>query len=302
VEYERLGHDRKELRGFLRARRKHLRPKDLGILPRSGRRASGVTRDEVAELADVSIGWYAQFELGRPINISARTLCGIARALRLDRYETQYLFQLAGVSMPPQDDKKLDHIPSEVRYLIESYTAGPAQICSRRFDLLLQNEAARLLLNHQADETNYQYNAVFRTFTDPSRRRLYANWEDIARMLTAGLRHNYARALGDPWFEDLIARLRAESPEFTRLWNEYHVAPASRTRVRLNLGSFGSGEFTWLFLPGPETSGLQLIFSSPADESSAKNLHAYLEAMKKRKAYFPRARVTERNRPWQATP
>jgi transcriptional regulator with XRE-family HTH domain len=283
MEYGHLGHDRKELRGFLRARREHLRPEDVGILPRSGRRARGVTREEVAELADVSIGWYAQFELGRPINVSLKTLYSIARALRLDHDEARFLYQLAGAGVPPQDDKILDDIPREVLYVVESFI-GPAFIFSRRFDVLFQNEAARLLLNHEAEETNSPYNAVLRLLTDPSRRHLYANWEYLASRMTSGLHHNYARALGDPWFEDLIARLHAESPEFTYLWNEYRVAPTSRTRVRLNLDSFGSGEFTWVFLPVPEASGLQLVFTTPADETSSRNLNAYLEAIKDRRA------------------
>ena len=281
MQYERVESDRKELRAFLRARRQHLHPEDLGFLPRSRRRASGVTRDEVAEVADVSIGWYAQFELGRPINISAKSLSGIARALRLDRYETQYLYLLSGVAAPSQNDEKLNEVPREAIYVVQSFTSGPAHVWSRRYDLLVQNEAGRLLLNHQADDTKHRYNAVFRMFTDPSRRRLYTNWQDVAGTMTAGLRHNYARAIGDPWFEDLIERLHAASPQFTQMWNEYHVAPLSRPRVRVNLGAFGNGEFTWLFLPIPETNGLQITVWCPDDESSARNLLAYLEAVKK---------------------
>ena len=66
----------------------------------SQRRARGLTRDEVAELAGVSTGWYAQLELGRPINISAKSLEAIASALNLDRYETEYLFSITGTARP----------------------------------------------------------------------------------------------------------------------------------------------------------------------------------------------------------
>lgn len=268
--------DREELRAFLKARRQRLRPESVGLPVTSQRRARGLTRDEVAELAGVSTGWYAQFELGRPINISPKALEGIAQAIKLDRYETQYLFALAGTAKPAEDITRTDVVPSDLRYIVDNYASSPAQVLSRRFDVLHMNRIGRMLFNHTGGEKNDRYNMIFRLFMDPARRRLYSRWEDFARAMTAAFRHNYASAVGDPWFEDLIARLHAESPEFSRFWSEYRVAPAIRQQLELNLGEQRSAYIVWSVFPVPESNGLQLAFTVPADERSEAVFKAYL--------------------------
>jgi hypothetical protein len=51
------------LKAFLRARRQRLRPEDLG-LPSRHTRGTGLRREDVAELLEVSPLWYALFESG----------------------------------------------------------------------------------------------------------------------------------------------------------------------------------------------------------------------------------------------
>jgi transcriptional regulator with XRE-family HTH domain len=81
-----------ELGDFLRTRRARLAPEDVGFSRGSRRRAPGLRRAEVAQLAGASLDWYTWLEQGRPINPSIQVLESLARALQLDANEREHLF------------------------------------------------------------------------------------------------------------------------------------------------------------------------------------------------------------------
>lgn len=85
-----------ELKEFLRTRRARLRVDDVEIGGTSRvRRVPGLRREEVAQLAGVSVDYYSRLEQGRHLNVSDEVLDAVARALRLDEVERSYLFQIA---------------------------------------------------------------------------------------------------------------------------------------------------------------------------------------------------------------
>lgn len=85
-----------ELKEFLRTRRARLSVDDVEIGGTSGvRRVPGLRREEVAQLAGVSVDYYSRLEQGRNLNVSDEVLDAVARALRLDEIERSYLFQIA---------------------------------------------------------------------------------------------------------------------------------------------------------------------------------------------------------------
>lgn len=86
-----------ELAAFLRTRRERLDPRDFGLpTRRQARRTPGLRREEVAELAGVSIDYVVRLEQGRGLRPSANVVEALARALRLVPDERAYLFNLAG--------------------------------------------------------------------------------------------------------------------------------------------------------------------------------------------------------------
>src|SRR2546429_5043856 len=87
---------RAELSEFLRSRRARLSPEDVE-LPRYGRqrRVPGLRREELAQLAGVSVAYYTRLEQGNGRNVSAEVLDAIARALRLTSAEHAHLTHLA---------------------------------------------------------------------------------------------------------------------------------------------------------------------------------------------------------------
>jgi transcriptional regulator with XRE-family HTH domain len=100
--------NRAELAAFLRGRRARLSPRQVG-LPGAGspghRRTPGLRRQEVAQLAGMSVDYYIRLEQGRGPHPSRQVLSALARALMLTADERDYLFRVAGESPPPVTDE-----------------------------------------------------------------------------------------------------------------------------------------------------------------------------------------------------
>src|SRR5207237_2493517 len=90
---------RGEVREFLTTRRAKVTPEQAG-LPRYGgrRRVTGLRRDEVAQLAGISIEYYTRLERGNIRGVSDEVLDGIARALQLDEVERAHLLALVRIA------------------------------------------------------------------------------------------------------------------------------------------------------------------------------------------------------------
>ncbi|KOG54651.1 hypothetical protein ADK75_13530 [Streptomyces virginiae] len=70
---------------FLRTRRALLHPENVALPDFGGRRrVAGLRREEIAQLAGVSVDYYTRMEQGRVPNPSSAVLDALARALRLD--------------------------------------------------------------------------------------------------------------------------------------------------------------------------------------------------------------------------
>jgi transcriptional regulator with XRE-family HTH domain len=85
-----------ELGEFLKARRAALDPADLGLPTGfNQRRVAGLRREELAQLAGISVDYYTRLEQGRARNVSDSVLGSLSRALRLHTDEETYLRNLA---------------------------------------------------------------------------------------------------------------------------------------------------------------------------------------------------------------
>ena len=77
------GVDRAELAAFLRQRRARVQPADVGLEAGQRRRTPGLRRQEVAQLAGMSVDYYIRLEQGRGPRPSRQMIAAICRALRL---------------------------------------------------------------------------------------------------------------------------------------------------------------------------------------------------------------------------
>ena len=131
-----------ELGDFLRTRRARLAPEDVG-LPRGGRRrAPGLRRTEVAQLAGVSVDWYTWLEQGRPITVSTQVLESLVSALRLNAQERAHLFLLAHQQPPPARVMEPETVSPTLQRFLDHQGLSPAFVLGRRWDVVAWNEAA----------------------------------------------------------------------------------------------------------------------------------------------------------------
>jgi len=76
------------------------RPRRRGLSASSRRRAPGLRREEVAQLAGLSVDYLARLEQGRASAPSPSVLAPLARALRLSEDERDHLFRVAARRRP----------------------------------------------------------------------------------------------------------------------------------------------------------------------------------------------------------
>jgi transcriptional regulator with XRE-family HTH domain len=213
-----------ELREFLRTRRARITPEEAGLTPVPGtRRVPGLRREEVAQLAGVSVDYYVRLERGRNVNVSEAVLDAIARALRLDEDERGHLFAVAR----PARSRRRPLPPQRVRpglyRVLEAMAEVPALIVGRRTDVLATNRLARALYTDFDALPHRERNMSRFVFLDEGARELYADWEDVARSSVAAL-HLYAgQHPHDPRLAELIGELSLRDPDFRRWWADHDV-------------------------------------------------------------------------------
>ncbi|MEU5879245.1 helix-turn-helix transcriptional regulator [Spirillospora sp. NPDC047279] len=87
-------------------------------------------REELAELAGISVDHVVRLEQGRATTPSAQVVAALARALQLTDPERDHLSRMAGL-VPPSSRKISDHIPPGLRRLLDRLGDTPAAVSPR---------------------------------------------------------------------------------------------------------------------------------------------------------------------------
>ena len=230
-EYQRL----QELGDFLRTRRARLAPEDVGLPRGSRRRAPGLRRAEVAQLAGVSVDWYTWLEQGRPITVSTQVLESLVQALHLHAHERDHLFFLAHQQPPPARAMEPETVSATLQHFLDHQGFSPAFVLGRRWDVVAWNEAARVVFGDFGQMTTFERNSVWRLFTSPTHRHLLVDWEGHARRVLAQFRATCGRYPGDPRLTELIQDLMLRSPEFRAWWPDHEVLGTPEGQKTFNL-------------------------------------------------------------------
>ncbi|TVT14763.1 helix-turn-helix domain-containing protein, partial [Amycolatopsis rhizosphaerae] len=256
-----------ELGEFLKSRRAALRPEEVGITPHpTRRRVSGLRREELAMLANVSITHYTRLEQGRTVSVSDGLLEAIARTLRLTDDETVHLKDLArpaAASSRPAPSR-VAHASGSARQLLAAMTDVPALVLDRRNDVLAWNRLGHALLaGHLApagpDTPATRPNLTRMLFLDEQYRQLYANWHDQAQLAVASLRLVAGRHPDDRSLAELVGHLTMNSDEFASLWARHPVRTCTSGLKHLRHPLVGAMELSFENLVLPGTSGQHLI-------------------------------------------
>ncbi|MEU6093824.1 helix-turn-helix transcriptional regulator [Streptomyces sp. NPDC047079] len=220
---------RAELSEFLRTRRARLKPEDVG-LPDFGRhrRVPGLRREELAQLAGVSVAYYTRLEQGNGRNVSAEVLDAIARALRLTDAEHAHLTHLA----KPKAHKKKpsarsQHVRGSLRQLLDSFDGVPAYFVGRRAEVLAWNLMAAAVFGDWGQVPQQERNWARMVFLRPEYHDLFVDWEQKAIDIVCQLRYAAGCHPDDPRLSALVGELSVKSEEFRRLWATHDVKEKS---------------------------------------------------------------------------
>jgi transcriptional regulator with XRE-family HTH domain len=273
---------------FLRARRAQLRPEDVG-LPDLGprRRVQGLRREELAQLAGVSVSYYARLEQGQSRGASPEVLEAIARALRLDAAERDHLERLANASRrtPHVRRRRPERVTAETLDLLRALDGIPALVLGRRTDVLAWNELGHALLAGHIDpgspgDPSRRPNMSRMIFLDQHCRELYTDWKRKARAVVGNLRIAVGRHPDDPDLAALIGELSMKSPEFVALWADHRVAPCDAASYDLHhpvVGAVTVTQQTLAIARSPEQS--LVAVTTPAGSPSESALALLRQAV-----------------------
>ncbi|MEV1008802.1 helix-turn-helix transcriptional regulator [Streptomyces sp. NPDC049881] len=267
-----------ELGEFLRSRRARLRPEDTGLTLYGGRRrVPGLRREELAQLAGVSVGYYTRLEQGQSPNASDAVLDAVARVLRLDDVERGHLFALARPKPPEQRrPARPERVRPGVRTMIDALGDVPVVLMGRFLDVLAWNPMGHALLAGHADPAAPERprdrpNIARLLFLDPHTRELYADWTRKARATVADLRIIAGRHPGDPELNRLIGELTVGSQDFARMWAAHTVGDCGtdvRTYRHPLVGTMDlAAEF--MALPRDEGQRIAVFTAEPGSPSAA---------------------------------
>ncbi|MGH1565243.1 helix-turn-helix transcriptional regulator [Mumia sp. DW29H23] len=269
-----------EIREFLVSRRAHITPARAGIPDRGGeRRVPGLRREEVAELAGVSLDYYTRLERGNLRGASDSVLDAIARALQLDEVERAHLFDLARARTAPATattGARRDGTPlvrPSVQRVLDSLTA-PAVVTNAKHDLVAANLAGRALLapHFETDQPNL---ARF-IFLDARARDYYVDWPLACSLTAAMLRLEAGR---DPLNADLTAlvgELSMRSPQFRTHWADQDVHEHRTGTKVYRHPDVGEVEVTYDVFAMPGEPGLRITTYTAEDGTESADKLALL--------------------------
>ncbi|MER7371504.1 helix-turn-helix transcriptional regulator [Streptomyces lanatus] len=262
---------RHELAAFLRHRREHLTPEQVGLPRGRRRRTPGLRREEVAQLSAVGVTWYTWLEQARDIQVSVQVLDALARTLMLDPSERSHLFQLAG-AVDPTPATTCPSVTPAMRAVLEQLEPYPACLQNSRYDILAHNRTYGLLLCDLETVPPEDRNCMILSYTNQDWQSSIVHLGETQRLMAARFRAAMAGHLGEPAWKMLLKRLRTESPQFREVW-ERHEVVSHRSKRKEFLNRYVGRlvvDHTDLWL-SPEV-GPRMVTYVPADEESAERL------------------------------
>ncbi|MFI5755089.1 helix-turn-helix transcriptional regulator [Streptomyces sp. NPDC051569] len=209
-----------ELGTALHRWRDRIAPAEAGLPAGEPRRAPGLRREELAQLAGLSVDYIVRLEQGRATSPSVQVLTSLSRALRLSDPERRHLFLLAGQS-PPALGQVSDLVPASVQRLLDQLAGTPVGVHDAAWNLITWNPLWAALLGDPSAVSGRGRNAAWQHFTgQPS--RITHTPEQEARYeaaIVADLRAASVNYPTDVRLRFLIGELRRASSRFAGLWN-----------------------------------------------------------------------------------
>jgi transcriptional regulator with XRE-family HTH domain len=219
----RMASPRSEFGSLLHAWRDRLSPADAGFPMTTGRRAPGLRREELAQLAGLSVDYVLRLEQGRALHPSAQVVGALARALQLSRAERDELYRSAGL-LPPQDGTINAHVPPGIQRLTARLGDVPIGVFAADWSLVWWNAMWSALQGDPATLPVPERNLARAMFGDGPAHAAVRPFhserggDTFAASIVADLRHAVSRYPADAQLAYLVRDLQAASPAFAHLW------------------------------------------------------------------------------------
>ncbi|MEW9534039.1 helix-turn-helix transcriptional regulator [Microbispora sp. NPDC049125] len=265
--------DHEELGAFLRARRARVSPQSVGLPGGSRRRVPGLRREELAQLAGISVEYYQRLEQGRATRPSDEVLDAIARALDLAEVERAHLNSLAHPSRriaPRSAGQASATPPPQLRRMLSLMDRIPALIINDHFDVLAANPLAiRLLVDVTAPRSGVPNLARY-LFLDPGAHDFYVEWDEVAIATVGQLRLTVGQYPHDPDVAALISELTARSEDFRRLWIVGNVEQRSSGAKSLRHPALGVLRLQYQHVVPVDEPRQRLVTLIPEEQSATE--------------------------------
>lgn len=256
--------------------RARLTPGDVGLRSTGRRLTPGLRRQEVAELAAVSIDWYIRLEQGRVSAPGAGVLDSIAEALRLSPVEREYLHLIARGEVPPRPLADSAAVAPSLLAILDGMPLLPAYVINHRFDVLARNAAAAAFFGSDFG-CGSRSNVALNLFRNPHNRVAQLSWDQIARETVGVLRAGMAKYPDDDRLRAVVGELHALSTEFAEWWADRTVCERGNgvKRILTELGVLTLAYDTLVTLHGNEQ---RLVILTPVDAETERLLHLIITA------------------------
>ncbi len=274
-----------ELSEFLQARRARATPEGRGLLTYAGRRrVAGLRREELAQLAGVSVSYYTSLEQGRAANASPEILRALARALDLDEFEEAHLLDLAETQRRRQTSRRrrsVERVEPHLCSLMDAIPWVPALVTGRRGDILAWNRLGHALFAsnlsyHSVENADTRPNVARIVFLDPHSREFFVDWKAKAQAVVAHLRMSAGKHPEDAGFAELVGELSMKSADFAQFWAGHRVRPCGLMTMTLCHPTVGALTVTQQTLLSPTSEHQSVLIvtteSGSASETSLKML------------------------------
>ena len=269
--------DETSLGATIHAWRDRLTPADVGLPVGRGRRAAGLRREELSELAGVSVDYIVRLEQGRAASPSAQVVSALGRALRLSREERDHLYRLAGLQ-PPRDGTITDHIPPGMQRVLTRLGETPVAVFAADWRLIWWNRGWAALLGDPSVIAPEDRSLVKSRFPVAGQRGRVAaspvmseNREASDRAIVADLRRASARYPHDQRLAALIRRALDGSPRFAKLWYDGAVGGHAEDRKTIRHPDIGEITVDCDVLNDSDTDLKIVIYTAaPGSEDATK--------------------------------
>jgi transcriptional regulator with XRE-family HTH domain len=181
-------------------------------------------REELAELAGISVDYVVRLEQQRSTTPSAQVVAALARALQLTNTERDHLYRLARLA-PPADGEISDHIPPGVHRMLNRLGDAAVGVFSADWQLIWWNRGWAALLGDPSSTPPALRNFARDSFPVNGDAPRLSQWpvtslagDTVEAAIVSDLRRATGRFPNDSRLNSLIQVLTTGSQRFAELW------------------------------------------------------------------------------------